>query len=298
MHLTNGDGEPHRLIPRVALAGAVLMVMLTSVAAYLRLSAAGLGCEPWPACYAQGMQSSDAGERPRHPVARVTHRVLASGVGAAVVLIACLSFIARPRQGRTRWLSLLVLALTVALASLGRATPGSTSPAVALGNLPAVALGNLLGGMAMTALLWWMAWQPRAHTILDPGTQRWLARGAVVLVLLQVSLGALISTTHAAPACPALSLCTQPAIEGPIALHTAHRIAAATLVVVAGALAMLLFRQGGRARRLALALGALLVLQASAGALMVGLAFPLWLGVAHNIGASLVLLASVSAARA
>jgi heme A synthase len=81
-------------------------------------------------------------------------------------------------------------------------------------------------------------------------------------------------------------------------LHAAHRIAAAALVVVAGTLAMLRFRQSGRARRLALVLGALLVLQASAGALMVGLAFPLWLGVAHNIGASLVLLASVSAARA
>jgi cytochrome c oxidase assembly protein subunit 15 len=258
-----------------------MMALLACVSAYLRLSAAGIGCVPWPACY----QQPAAAERQHHPVARLAHRVLASTLGVVVVMIVLTSVSVRPRRPVVMGTAFAALALTLLLAGLGRVT--STASA------PGVALANLLGGMALAALLWWLALHAGRDSARAPSKSRWPASVVLGLVLIQLVLGAFISTTHTAPACPALPLCMPAASELPAALHVSHRILAIALLAAAGVLAATLIRRGAHAARSALALAGLLLVQTASGTLMVALDFPLWLALAHNAGALLALLAAV-----
>jgi len=277
---------------RLALIGTLLMLTLVSVSAYLRLSAAGLGCEPWPACYAQ---ASETAERQHHPAARLLHRALASTVGVIVLLVA---FTDVRRTGRPRRIGRAVslVAVIAALAGLGRITPGSTSLAVAL--------GNLLGGAGLTALLWWAALDPRTPSTGSAAAPtvgfgfsrvRGLAYATFALVMIQFVLGALLSTTMAASACATTPLCTQDIPTSAATLHLAHRLLALALLFVAGGLAIALLPERGRARLCAMALGIVLILQGAAGASMLIFGFPLWLGLAHNLFGVLLLLAVLTA---
>src|SRR5207344_87528 len=111
-------------------------------------------------------------------------------------------------------------------------------------------------------------------------------------VLMQVGLGAFISTTHTAPACPTLPLCVPAASDLPAVLQVFHRLLAIALLAAAGVLVATLLRRGGHAAHLALGLAGLLLVQMVSGALMIALDFPLWLALAHNAGALLLLLAA------
>jgi len=271
-----------RLLRRLALAGVILMVLLASVSAYLRLSAAGVGCVPWPDCYHQAVAS----ETPNHPLARLAHRVLASTLGLVVVMIALTSVSVRPRRPDVVGTAFAAVAVTLALAAVGRVTSITA-------NSSAVALTNLLGGMVLAALLWWLTLYARAR----PGSPalhlRWLANVVAAIALLQIGLGAFISTTHIAVACPNLPLCMPATSDLPAVLHMCHRVLAIVLLVAASAFAATLLRRGGHAVRPALGLAGLILVQAVSGASMVATDFPLWLALAHNLGALLLLLSAV-----
>lgn len=260
-----------------------MMALLASVSAYLRLNAAGVGCVPWPACY---QEQSVAAERQHHPVARLTHRVLAAGLGILVVVVVFAAVAMRPRRPVLLWTALLVLASTVILAGLGRVTPTATGAGVAA--------ANLLGGMGLAALLWWLALHATRGPERVPQYPQWPAVAMLALVLAQLSLGAIINTTRATLACPTLPLCASIGSDMPEALHVAHRLTAAALLAAAGILVAIHVRRGGRALRATLALAALVLIQGGSGAMMVALGFPLWLTLAHHAGALLLLLAAVS----
>jgi cytochrome c oxidase assembly protein subunit 15 len=259
-----------------------MMVLLACVSAYLRLSAAGVGCVPWPACY----QQAAAAEAEHHPIARLAHRVLASTLGVVVVMIALTGVSVRPRRPVVMGTAFAALAVTLALAGLGRVTSMTA-------NTSAVALANLLGGMTLAALLWWLALRARGEPGRPTSRLRWPANVVAVIVLIQVGLGAFISTTHTAPACPTLPLCVPAAADLAGVLNVCHRVLAVLLLAAAGALALALLRRGGHAARSMLALAGLLLVQAASGTLMVALDFPLSLALAHNVGALLLLLTAV-----
>jgi cytochrome c oxidase assembly protein subunit 15 len=291
---------PQRLIARIALAGVLLVLLVTTSSAYLRLTAAGLGCADWPACYGRdpGRNASPM------PVARLLHRLSAAAAGAAVFAIALVAFVNRRRLARELGVATALLALTLGLALLGRATPTAQSPAIAT--------ANLLGGMLMAALLWWLAlgrWE-RAQAMV-PRWLPWVSALALAALAAQLALGAMVSTTYSALACTSLPDCagwwwpptwsaeefdlTLPlsARTGPsAAIHLAHRYAAAAVAAPVLALAALL----RRARRgLAFALAGLLALQVALGALAVALELPLVLVLAHNFCAAMLLLVLVAA---
>jgi cytochrome c oxidase assembly protein subunit 15 len=270
------------LIRRIALVGVTMMLLLAVVSAYLRLSGAGIGCTPWPACY---QEQSLAPSHDHHPVARFAHRLLASGLGVVVIMIVSVSVWMRPRRGTILWTSLALLLLTVLLAGLGRVTPAAAGPGIAL--------ANLLGGVAMAALLWWLATQAKLESGQRRETLRWPAAAIVALLLLQVSLGALISTTRSAATCASLPVCESSVSEASVALHIAHRATAVALLIAAGALARALLRRNDRAP-LGWTLAALVAAQIGLGVAMVVLKFPLWLALAHHAGALLLLLVAVS----
>jgi heme a synthase len=259
-----------------------MMVLLACVSAYLRLSAAGVGCVPWPDCY----QQTAAAESQRHPVARLAHRVLASTLGIVVIMIVLASISVRPRRLGITGMAFAALAVTLALAGLGRITSMTA-------NTFAITLANLLGGMVLAALLWGLALHARRDPRPATSRSRWGARVIAVIVLIEVVLGALISSTHTAPACPTLPLCAPAAADLSVVLQLCHRVVAIALLAAAATLGATLLRRDSHTARSALALAGLLLVQAASGILMVVLDFPLWLALAHNAGALLLLLAAV-----
>ena len=71
---------PDRRMPmlrKTALLCAALVLAITSLSAYMRLSRAGLGCDPWPQCYVQSLLPSPAAQpvTPGVALARLAHRV-------------------------------------------------------------------------------------------------------------------------------------------------------------------------------------------------------------------------------
>ncbi len=304
------SGPPSPLLARLALAAAALMLFVVVSSAYLRLAAAGLGCEPWPECY--GVPSTPSvhprgdAPQPLQFLARLGHRLAASAILLLAFAILGAS-LRRPRRRGDVGLALAMAALTVFLALLGIASSS--------GMAPAVAFGNLLGGLALLACAWTLrARQAPAHVSgpEPPASLRFAAVAAVVLLAVQIGLGGLISVKLAAAACPTLSGCEGGFSSGaalstfdpfastpaPLArpqgavLHLTHRLGALLTLGWLGAVAFGARNRPGL-RGPAAAAALLALLQAVLGAMMVKLAFPLPLALGHNVLAAALLLVTV-----
>ena len=291
---------------RVVLAALLLMLVLTTTSAYIRLSQAGLGCADWPACYGRDVRLPLAGQLLPGDAplfwAHTLHRFAATCVGVLLLLIV---FLGRDEMQGTgaRLASWTVLALAVLLAMLGMVTPSG---------LPAVTLGNLLGGMTMVALLWRLHQRGRGDSA-GPGRMLfWLALAALAL---QFALGGMIGARYAALSCVTLPGCGgwwpettdwrlfNPFFDLPASdkiaaalapLVMAHRYGALPVAVILCVLGAGAVRRGGRAASLGWALLAMLGLQLLLGAVMVLANFRLPLALMHNLGAALLLGATIS----
>lgn len=297
----------------MALLCALLMLTITTLSAFIRLSKAEPSCVHWPQCYGRNLlelqagQVASAGESDATAGARMAHRVVASSALLLVLAMAALCLGPRPRLRHEAGLALALLALALLLAILGVWTGNA--------RLPAVALGNLLGGFAMLALSWRLAWPGRASG--TPGLRAWAWAGLALLVC-QVALGALVSATYAAASCQALQDCLRASATAPWSalnpwsepvlawappgnasgalLQTAHRLASAVAALALLALALAAVR-GGRAAAGALLL-ALLALELGLGLLMAGNRISLALALAHNVLAALLLATTFELTRA
>ena len=287
---------------RMAWVCVLLVLLVTTLSAYMRLDKTGLGCDGWPHCYGQAAAEQTATAdapttSPAIAAARLAHRVTAVAVLVLVLamLASCLS--ARPRLRAEGALVLALLAVTMFLAVLGVWTARS--------QLPAVTLGNLLGGFVMLALCLRLA-APRPLRA-SAGLRVWLWIAAL-LVLAQVALGGMISATHAALSCDSLAECWTaastsswqvldpwrvPLIEGSAAVNPAgapvqllHRIGALLVLLCCLPLAWRLRRQDAAGARWLLAC---LLLQAALGPLMVALNLPMALVLLHNVLAATTL---------
>ncbi len=287
-------------------AALILVLVLTTTSAFIRLSQAGLGCTDWPACYGRARLPEAGQLLPEYaPLfwAHALHRLVASSVGVLLVLIVFLG--RKDMQGIGARLSAwTVLALAGLLAVLGIVTPSS---------LPAVTLGNLLGGMAMVALLWWLHQRGHGESARAGRMLFWLAFAALAL---QIALGGMLGARHAALACVTLPACggswwPEPAdwrLFNPFfglpssdrisaaleALAMAHRYGALLLAAILCALGVRAIRRGARAAALGWVLLGMLGLQLLLGAAMVFANFPMSLALMHNLGAALLLGATVS----
>lgn len=293
------------VLRRVALACALLVIAIVGISAFIRLSAAGLDCVPWPRCYGQAQAAMQSGII---DVARLLHRVLAVALLPLILLLVAGGFARKPDVWEQRWVAVLALALVLFLAVLGRWTTGA--------KVPAVALGNLLGGFLLFALCARMAVvgrSPRGNDVLSDSARQW-RRFAISAVVLQVTLGALVSSSLAGLSCPDLTSCALPSPiawealnpwhvprvdplnwplnpDGAIAqwLHRLVALVAALAVLIA---AVQLQRCGWRwTSRILLVL---LAVQISLGVLLVPSGLPLAMAVTHNLVAA-VLLATLFA---
>lgn len=257
---------------------AVLVLAVASLSAFIRQTNAGLGCEPWPECHAQARLEAPSRTDPALASARVAHRIAASVALVLVIAMLVIAVAREPVLWQPARLVAALLAVTLFLAVLGRFGADSRHPLVTV--------GNLLGGFAMFALSVAVA---RAS---GPPRQRlparllpW-ARTGIVLLVIQVAMGAWLSASGVGAECLQLVGCT-----GLGALHRASAIATAAVLLPLGILAWL----GGRTTGLLVALLVLLQLAGAVALVLHGLWLPLAL--AHNLGAALLVAAVVDLGR-
>lgn len=296
---------------KMALLCAALVLAITSLSAFIRLSRAGLGCEPWPQCYAQSLrESAPAATAPSVPemvaAARIAHRVVAVAALLVIIAMVMTTLSSAPMLWREGRIALGLLALALFLAILGRWTADS--------RLPAVVLGNLLAGFALFALSCRMVMAASARPALPPLPKAWVAVAGAVLVL-QIALGGLVSAGHAGLSCPELVRCDlaagswqalnpwhAPAPDSVDAtypagarVHFLHRAGSLMVLAVLLPLGAAAWRRGHRGGAV---LVLLLLIQVVLGVLMVLRALPLPLALAHNLVAAslLAVLANLAGA--
>ena len=320
-HLEPGAADRasvQRLLRLLASIGAALMLLVIVSSAFLRLEQAGLSCADWPKCY--GRVDSDAAATTGVLVARLAHRVAASAVGVALVALLLIGATQRPWLKRQVAIAAAALIIALGLAALGARFPTLDSEIP----LPPVVLANLGGGFALLALLWLLRLTTLPPVITEvPSWLSLVATLALLAVIGQITLGALVSAKLAALACPAFPACGSDwpagtllealdplsdrslgpdgAIARPAALaglHWMHRVGALAVLVLGATLALRLLRVDGRVRKLGAILAALLVAQAVLGATLVLAHLPLALAVAHNAAAALLLATLVTAVHA
>lgn len=216
-----------RMIRWLATAGLVLCFIVVVLGAYVRLTAAGLGCPDWPGCYGRATPL-EAAESPAAQAAfpqrpldvgkawhEMIHRYAAGTLGLIILAIA--GFALSTPDGR-RFIGpgygLLLLATVVFQAVLGMLT-------VTWQLKPLIVTAHLLFGLTTLSLLWWLwlslprpAWGGVPASTADftwrggyRTTAYWLALLALAVLALQIALGGWTSSNYAAVACPDLPTC-------------------------------------------------------------------------------------------
>lgn len=293
----------------LAAAAVALTFAVVVASAYLRHWQAGLSCEPWPACYARvDVAAADSQPSASLRAVRLVHRLSAAGVTAAILGLLLLTWTQRPVWLREALTATAALAMAAALAVLGIVTPGS--------KLPAVVLGNLLGGYSLLALVA-ATCPPAIDASGSTRSVRLLAIMGVVCAFAVAALGGSIGAHYASRACPmlmdcgaagrggvALDVLRAPAMvegrfvapEWAAALHSAHRIAALTLVAIS---ALVVYGLRREQPRLAIALSSAVAIAVVLGVMSVSTQPSLATVVLHNASAaSVVALLAVASVNA
>ena len=317
---------------RLALAAVLLAFAVVVLGAYVRLTAAGLGCPDWPGCYGHATPTgaaaaiaagtTDAGTTPLNEGKawrEMIHRYFAGTLVVLTLLLALLAFLQRRGGGR----AVLPLVLTVVGVIFIQALLGMLT--VTWQVAPQIVTLHLLFGLTTLGLLWWV-WlglqPPPAPSVAAAPGARALALVGLVALIVQIALGGWTSTNYAAIACPDFPTCQASwwphmdfgsafvlwhaptmnyeggvlANAARIAIHFTHRLGAvlATLALLLAALWSLRTAAGTAARAAAIAVLLALALQLTLGISMVMKGFPLLLATAHNGGAALLLLATLA----
>jgi heme a synthase len=194
---------------RLALFASFFALGVIALGAFTRLIDAGLGCPDWPGCYGHLIAPlSDTGN---HIVAykawaEMVHRYF---VGAlSIFILTIIATIVSQKKFRTVENGLLAAALVLLLAyqiMLGQWT-------VTQKLLPIIVTQHLLGGFLILAVLWLVYLtnnQPLQERLpsLKTGCLRAGAGLALLMVFMQIALGAWTSTNYASLSCPDFPLC-------------------------------------------------------------------------------------------
>jgi cytochrome c oxidase assembly protein subunit 15 len=313
---------------RLTLAALVLCFAVVVLGAYVRLSAAGLGCPDWPGCYGHftpvGAQENTAAQAayPGRPLdigkawREMVHRYAASTLGLIIVIIAALAIATRRQRIVPLGYSFALLGIVVLQGLLGMLT-------VTWNLKPLIVTLHLLFGLTTLSLLWWswLSLRNEPGEVRRSGVQKIVLAGLVALAV-QIALGGWTSSNYAAVACPDFPTCQNQwwpptdyrdafilwrglginyeggVLEHParVAIHLTHRIGAvvASIALLFAAFAVLKQPSLRHARTAGLAVLGALALQLIIGISMVVKGFPLPVATAHNAGAALLLLATLA----
>jgi cytochrome c oxidase assembly protein subunit 15 len=312
------------------LAGFASFFALSVIAlgAFARLIDAGLGCPDWPGCYGHLLAPLNNNVSAINPVvaykawAEMIHRYFVGALSTLILVI--IGLVASQKKYRNQANVLLSLSLLLLLSyqiMLGQWT-------VTLKLLPLIVTQHLLGGFSILAVLW-LTYLFNNNDL----TQRlplmrnrslvFLAVIALLLLVLQIALGAWTSTNYASLSCHDFPLCmnnqsliwhfkeafnfTAPVgvnYEGGVlpesirqTIHMTHRLGAlvvAVYLVIFCAYAALRVRSSSSLMKSIFIILGLLCLQLCIGITNVIMQLPLATALLHNLVAVLLLLALIT----
>jgi heme A synthase len=221
-----------RWMRRLAIAGVLLCFVVVVLGAYVRLTAAGLGCPDWPGCYGQltpsaAQHSAEAqAQYAGRPLElgkawrEMLHRYAVGTLSGIILALVALALGARRQRLVSVPFALALLATLVLQALLGMLT-------VTWRLNPLIVTLHLLFGMTTLALLWWLtlslptsSWGTSAmrgpgRSVSGGGASplssayRLTLFGLAALAL-QIALGGWTSSNYAAVACPDFPTCRGP----------------------------------------------------------------------------------------
>ena len=149
-----------RSIRRLCILGVLLCFAVVVLGAYVRLTAAGLGCPDWPGCYghltpagaqAAGSTTAFPGQpfEPGKAWREMIHRYAVGTLSVIIVLLTALAISTRRQRVLSVPLASVLLATLIMQAALGMLT-------VTWRLNPLIVTLHLLFGMTTLALLWWL----------------------------------------------------------------------------------------------------------------------------------------------
>ncbi|HVK94901.1 MAG TPA: COX15/CtaA family protein [Noviherbaspirillum sp.] len=199
---------------------AFLTFDLIMFGAFTRLTDSGLGCPDWPGCYghANPLQAIDKIREaealmPNGPVTvikawiEMIHRYFAMGVGVLIIAIMAISWrlwLKSKRQSDqfSPWLPTVLFIFVCVQGAFGAWT-------VTMKLQPVIVTIHLLLGMSLLALLAWAGARQNDHQPVATIAMklRVPATAALALLFIQIALGGWVSTNYAALACLDFPMC-------------------------------------------------------------------------------------------
>jgi len=311
-------------IKTLSLWSGILGFVVVALGAWTRLADAGLGCPDWPGCYGFvtipvspdeiDLANSKFPETPYEiakAIPEVVHRYFAAALG---FFIACMAFMAYKYKEiplNIKKLSYFLLVWVIMQGTFGYLT-------VSLKLWPQVVTTHLMSGFLTTALVWLLYFrtkdliQERKSWNFQESTKK-LFSVSIVLVAIQIFLGAWTSTNYASYSCTDLPLCQGQLLpeanfkegfnffqsigpnylggqldhESRVAIHLTHRFGAIVVTLFLLFFSLHLYKRNYKT--LAYGLIAFLTLQILLGISNVIFALPLLIAVGHNLGGLLLI---------
>ncbi|MDB3976164.1 COX15/CtaA family protein [Gammaproteobacteria bacterium] len=311
-------------IKTLSLWSGILGFVVVALGAWTRLADAGLGCPDWPGCYGFvtipvspdeiDLANSKFPETPYEvakAIPEVVHRYFAAALGFFIVCMAFMAYKYKEIPLNIKKLSYFLLVWVIMQGTFGYLT-------VSLKLWPQVVTTHLMSGFLTTALVWLLYFrtkdliQERKSWNFQDSTKK-LFSVSIVLVAIQIFLGAWTSTNYASYSCTDLPLCQGQLLpeanfkegfnffqsigpnylggqldhESRVAIHLTHRFGAIVVTLFLLFFSLHLYKRNYKT--LAYGLIAFLTLQVLLGISNVIFALPLLIAVGHNLGGLLLI---------
>ena len=311
-------------IKTLSLWSGILGFVVVALGAWTRLADAGLGCPDWPGCYGFvtipvspdeiDLANSKFPETPYEvakAIPEVVHRYFAAALGFFIVCMAFMAYKYKEIRLNIKKLSYFLLVWVIMQGTFGYLT-------VSLKLWPQVVTTHLMSGFLTTALVWLLYFrtkdliQERKSWNFQESTKK-LFSVSIVLVAIQIFLGAWTSTNYASYSCTDLPLCQGQLLpeanfkegfnffqsigpnylggqldhESRVAIHLTHRFGAIVVTLFLLFFSLHLYKRNYKT--LAYGLIAFLTLQILLGISNVIFALPLLIAVGHNLGGLLLI---------
>jgi cytochrome c oxidase assembly protein subunit 15 len=200
----------------LACGASFFALAVIALGAFTRLMDAGLGCPDWPGCYghlvvplSKELQQAVNIQYPATPLiaykawAEMVHRYFVGGLSLLILtIIAIILTQKKVRHQGNILLSIVLVGLLAYQIMLGQWT-------VTLKLLPVIVSQHLLGGFLILTTLWivYLNNSNQIHKMQSTRMMSFLSILGLVLLLLQISLGAWTSTNYASLSCPDFPFC-------------------------------------------------------------------------------------------
>ncbi len=274
------------LLHLFALLVAASTALLIFAGGLVTSTGSGLSVPDWPTTYGWFMLTFPLEKMVGGIFYEHSHRLIASGVGALIVVLAIWLWKSEPRAW-VRRLGYVALAAVVTQGILGGITvlwflPDAVS--IAHAGLAQLVFCLTVSIALFTSSGWRRAYADRNgprrsgldKTVADDSTLRTIATVTTTAIYVQILAGATMRHTGAGLAIPdfpwAFGRLIPPVWSGPIAIHFAHRVGAVIVTsLVLATIGHVLYhhRSRGELRRPSLLLAALVAIQVTLGALTV-----------------------------